>query len=476
MERLETMFDERSRAIKRLLGLWDIFFCVFGFASAIWIQNFLRPTEEIDFFSHIALLPFVLALFIFFLPFYGAYRNPRSATNFFYVVSIFKAMATILGLLFFVLFILHIHYVSRLVILTFATIDLVGMIVCRAIVLKHFRKALKEGKSLLKVLIIGSGERALFLSRALYKKADWGIDIVGYLDTRPELVGTTVHQGKVLGVLSDISSVLKSHVIDEVIVAIPRTMLADVDSIAVACEEEGVKFRFMADIFNISGARISLSRLAEVPLITIDAVALDETKLLVKRFIDIALSLLMLPFLLPIFGLIAIAIKLDDGGPVFFVQNRVGMKKRLLPMLKFRSMHVNAENMLKDIEHLNEMEGPNFKIADDPRVTRVGHFLRHTSLDELPQLINVLRGEMSLVGPRPMSVRDVELFDKGIQRKRFSVKPGITCLWQISGRNTLPFQKWLELDLEYIDSWSLGLDLWILLKTIPVVLLRKGAM
>ena len=144
-------------------------------------------------------------------------------------------------------------------------------------------------------------------------------------------------------------------------------------------------------------------------------------------------------------------------------------------MFKFRSMHQDAEEKLKEIEHLNEAEGPIFKIANDPRVTKVGRFIRKTSLDELPQLFNVLRGEMSLVGPRPMSIRDVDLFDRGIQRKRFSVKPGITCLWQISGRSDLPFHKWLELDLEYIEKWSLLLDLEILLKTIPAVLRSKGA-
>jgi exopolysaccharide biosynthesis polyprenyl glycosylphosphotransferase len=385
-------------------------------------------------------------------------------------------MGTTLGLVFTLLFFLNIHYISRQVILTFAAIALVGMAGARILLLQYFRQAVTSGKYLLKVLIIGSGERALFLSRALKDKSEWGIDIVGYLDLDPERIGTLVYEGCILGTITDIDSILKNHVIDEVIVAIPRTMLADVDTIAHACEEEGVKFRFMADIFNLSAARISLAKLAGIPLLTLEPVALDESKLLLKRTIDLILTLLALPFVLPILGLIAIVIKLDDGGPVFFVQERVGLKKHLFPMLKFRTMQVNAEDMLKEIEHLNEAEGPNFKIANDPRVTRLGHFLRRTSLDELPQLINVLRGDMSLVGPRPMSIRDVNLFDKGIQRKRFSVKPGITCIWQISGRSNLPFHKWLELDLQYIDNWSLSLDLMILLKTIPVVLFREGAM
>jgi exopolysaccharide biosynthesis polyprenyl glycosylphosphotransferase len=385
-------------------------------------------------------------------------------------------MAVTLGLLFTSLFFLNIQYINHQVVFTFAAITFIGMLCGRVTVMRHFRRAITQGKDLLRVLIIGSGERATFLSRSLKDKSEWGIDIVGYLDTEPELVGTDVYQGKVLGTIGDITAILKKNVVDEVIVAIPRNMLADVNDIAVACEEEGVKFRFMADIFNLSAARVSLASLAGVPLLTLEPVALDESKLLLKRFIDLTLTLLFLPFFLPIFGLIAIWIKLDDGGPVFFVQERVGLKKRLFPMFKFRTMRVDAEAMLKDIEHLNEAEGPNFKIANDPRITRAGRFLRHTSLDELPQLINILRGEMSLVGPRPMSIRDVNLFDKGIQRKRFSVKPGITCIWQISGRSNLPFHKWLELDLEYIDTWSLSLDLLILLKTIPVVLLRKGAM
>jgi exopolysaccharide biosynthesis polyprenyl glycosylphosphotransferase len=212
-----------------------------------------------------------------------------------------------------------------------------------------------------------------------------------------------------------------------------------------------------------------------IPLLTFDPVAQNEKKLLIKRLMDLILVLGTMPLILPVMALIALAIKLDDGGPIFFVQERVGLRKRLFPMLKFRSMVVDAEAKLKEIEHLNEAEGPNFKITHDPRITRVGRFIRKASLDELPQLLNVIRGHMSLVGPRPMSQRDVELFDKGIQRKRFSVKPGLTCIWQISGRSNLSFERWLELDLKYIDEWNLWMDLKILFKTFPVVLKGSGA-
>jgi exopolysaccharide biosynthesis polyprenyl glycosylphosphotransferase len=470
------MFSQELKETQRILSIWDIFITVVSFFIAIWIHPFLKPWNEIDIFSHISILPAILALLILSLSYFDSYRSPRLVTYFFYVASIFKAMTVSLGILFVALFFLNIQYVSRLVIFTYAGISMFGMISARMAWARYFRRSVLTGKYLHKVLIIGSMERALFLSGTLKDNSEWGIDIVGYLDIDPGFIGKKVCDGRILGTIADINAILKQHVIDEVIVAIPRTLLADVDGIASACEEEGVKFCFMADIFNLSAARISLTKLGLVPILELEPVALDESKLLLKRAFDITLTLLSLPFFLPIFAVIAIAIKLDDGGPVFFTQERVGFKKRLFPLFKFRTMHENAEEMLKGIEHLNEAEGPNFKISNDPRITRIGRFLRRTSLDELPQLFNVLRGEMSLVGPRPMSIRDVNLFNKGIQRKRFSVKPGITCIWQVSGRNNLPFSKWLELDLQYIDDWNLTLDLLILLKTIPVVVLRKGAM
>jgi len=325
------------------------------------------------------------------------------------------------------------------------------------------------------VLIIGSGSQASRLATTLRQNPQWGMYIVGYLDPDPTNVGRLICGSRVLGTTDAISTVFKEQVVDEVILAIPGTLISTVEEIAKACEEEGIKLCLMVDFFDVQVARVGLTKFGQIPVLTMEPVAQKEWKLKVKRFIDVSITLLLIPMLLPILGIIATAIKLDSPGPVFFFQERVGFKRRRFRMLKFRSMVDGADQIQEQVEHLNEAEGPIFKITNDPRITRVGRFLRRTSLDELPQLFHVITGEMSLVGPRPMSLRDVQLFERGIQRKRFSVKPGLTCLWQISGRSQLPFSKWLELDLEYIEHWSLRLDLEILLRTIPAVLRGEGA-
>ena len=196
---------------------------------------------------------------------------------------------------------------------------------------------------------------------------------------------------------------------------------------------------------------------------------------LIKRILDITVSVILLAICAPLLILTAILIKLTSPGPVLFMQNRLGFNKRRFKICKFRTMVADAEQKISQIEHLNEASGPVFKIKNDPRITALGKFLRKTSIDELPQLFNVLKGDMSLVGPRPLPVRDYEGFDQDWQRRRFSVRPGITCLWQIKGRSSIPFEKWMQLDLQYIDGWSLWLDFEILLKTIPAVLKGSGA-
>lgn len=471
------MFEERSQQIGRVMMLLDMVFTVGLFLLSYWLGSYIYifPDHHGSLFSHIALLPLLLVFLGVFSPYFGAYRRLRGASVLFYTWAVTRAVVTSIALVMTLLFLLRIEYVSRTVVLIFSLLETVLLIGFRIAMVWYLRNSLRKGQNFLNVLIVGTGPRATLLSKTLRQRAEWGIEIVGHLDTDPGKIGTKVDGFPVVGKVNDITSILKSHVIDEVILAIPRKMIEGMEDIAYACEQEGVRLRMMADMFNLKVARMQLVKLGRIPLLTLEPVAQDEWKLVAKRIMDLIFALVSLAFFLPLMGIAAVAIKLDSPGPIFFTQERVGLKKRRFTMIKFRSMVVGAERRMNEIEHLNEAEGPIFKISNDPRVTRVGKMLRQTSLDELPQLFNVIKGDMSLVGPRPMSIRDVDLFDKGIQRKRFSVKPGLTCIWQISGRSNLPFSKWLEHDLNYIESWSLSLDFKILFKTIPAVLKGSGA-
>ncbi len=475
MEDRESMFEERTKAVRRFLLLLDVGVIASLFLLSYWVHQLFFGAGAADFLSHVALLPLIVFLWGVFLSACGAYRSPRWMSRFDYAWAVLRAVVSALAVLLTLLFLFRIQYVSRAIVINFSIASCVLLTAARFGVLRYFRRSLQRGENFRKAVIIGTGQRAIHLAETLKENSEWGINIIGHLDPEPARVGMAVLDAKVLGVVDDITSILKDHVVDDVILAIPRTMIPNVERIAQACEEEGVKFRLMADVFDVNVARMSLVEIGTIPLLTLEPVALDESKLMVKRAADLVLVLLAMPLLIPLFLVVAAAVKLDSPGPVFFMQERVGLNKRRFRMFKFRSMVQDGEKLMAQMEHLNEAEGPIFKIKNDPRVTRVGKFLRKTSIDELPQLINVLRGEMSLVGPRPMSIRDVDLFDKGIQRKRFSVKPGLTCLWQISGRSQLPFAKWLELDLFYIQHWSLTLDMKILVKTIPAVLKGTGA-
>ncbi len=469
------MFEEKLKQFKHAMLVLDILFTIGSFSFAYAIRELLGIFDGDSFFSHISLLPLIVAVWGFFLFYFEAYRSPRNASFFTYAWAIIRAVVTGIVLLLALLYILDIHYVSRPVVIAFGLVNILTLILTRVAFTLYFKESVLRGENHLKVLIVGTGNRARTLAETLMEKTKLGLKIVGYLDPDASLAGAQIAGSPVLGTIDDITSILKNHVIDEVILAVPRAMISDVDRIALSCEEEGVKLRMMADVFDVHVARMRLVELGNIPLLTLEPVALDEWKLLAKRVFDIVTVTLSLPLILPLMGAIAIAVKWDSRGPVFFTQDRVGLSKRVFRMFKFRTMIEGGDQMQEELEHLNEAKGPIFKIANDPRITKVGKFLRKTSLDEVPQLFNVLRGEMSLVGPRPMSLRDVDLFDRGIQRKRFSVKPGLTCIWQISGRSSLPFTKWLELDLQYIENWSFGLDILILLKTIPVVLKGTGA-
>jgi exopolysaccharide biosynthesis polyprenyl glycosylphosphotransferase len=468
------MFVQQSKQRRREQMLLDACLTVAAFLAAYWLRSVVVGHAPL--LPHLALLPVIGPVWTFLLVFFGAYRSPSEVSVLGLLAAPLRAVGTGLVLLLTLVFLLKANEVSRAIVVSFAMLDSMALVAARLVRVGRFRRGLRQGEGRRRVLVVGSGNRAERLARTLCQKPDWGTEIIGFLDSDPTVLGKRILGAQVLGTLDEISAVLKDQVVDEVVLAIPRGMIGVVEKVVRACEEEGVKVRLMADLFEVNVARMALDEFDDVPLLTFEPVAQEEWKLLVKRAIDLGLTLAAMPVVLPLMAVIALAIKLDSPGPVLFKQWRVGQHKRRFLLYKFRTMVDGSERLQGELEHLNEAEGPIFKIANDPRVTRVGRLLRRTSLDELPQLFNVIRGQMSLVGPRPMSLRDVNLFDRGVQRRRFSVRPGITCLWQVSGRSHLPFSKWLELDLWYIEHWSLGLDVKILLRTVPAVFRGTGAM
>jgi exopolysaccharide biosynthesis polyprenyl glycosylphosphotransferase len=278
-----------------------------------------------------------------------------------------------------------------------------------------------------------------------------------------------------LGTLDQLEQILMRQVVDEVIIALPiRSCYQHVQDALIVCERVGVQARYLADVFEAKLARPLYQPSPSMPAFALKVVA-DDYRLIVKRIVDVLGSAAAIVALAPLFIVLAIAIKATSRGPVFFVHERFGLNKRRFRLYKFRTMVAGAEALQAKLEEQNEARGPVFKIRRDPRVTTLGRFLRRTSLDELPQLWNVLRGDMSLVGPRPLPDRDVLRFSEAWLMRRFSVLPGLTGLWQISGRSDLPFDDWMRLDLEYIDKWSLRLDARILLRTLPAVIGGRGA-
>lgn len=332
-----------------------------------------------------------------------------------------------------------------------------------------------RGHNLRFALVVGSGQRAARLIRQLYE-ASAGYRVIGYVDDLAQADSERLPGIECLGTIDTLPRILAERVVDEVFIVLPmRSYYDSTTQVIRHCEEQGIPVRIPCDLFVAGTCGQTVDVLGGMPILSIVPSAVSHGYLITKRIIDVIVSAVLLLLFAPLFVVVAILIKLDSPGPVLFVQKRVGMNKRLFPTIKFRTMDVNSEAMQEQLEHLNEAGGTVFKIRNDPRVTRLGRYLRRLSIDELPQLFNVLVGHMSLVGPRPLPLRDVERFQLDWQRRRFSARPGITCLWQINGRSSVPFDDWMELDLLYIDNRSLLLDLKILLQTIPAVLKKAGA-
>ena len=328
------------------------------------------------------------------------------------------------------------------------------------------------------VMVVGTGERAIRMAEAIERFADYGVRLTGFLEQAgsdapsawPDITLGSVYQVRPV---AELPSILRQHVVDEIIFAVGSDRLADLEEAFLLCDEEGVRTRVAVDFFPHVNSTVSLDRFGETPLLTFSAAPDDEIRLLVKRITDVAVAAVALILLAPFMAVVAALIKLTSPGPAIFRQVRCGLNGRRFIFYKFRSMCENAEQLKPALDHLSAREIA-FKIPDDPRLTPIGRYLRKFSIDEWPQLWSVLRGDMSLVGPRPAVPSEVDRY-KRWQRRRLRMRPGLTCIWAISGRDTVDFETWMKLDMQYIDNWSLALDWKILLSTIPRVLTGRGA-
>jgi exopolysaccharide biosynthesis polyprenyl glycosylphosphotransferase len=334
-----------------------------------------------------------------------------------------------------------------------------------------------HGRNLRYLLILGTNPRALEFARRISASPERGYRLLGFVDD--EWVGLTEFRRSGFPIVSSYATLaefLRNNVVDEVAIFLPfGSFYRNSAEVVSLCELHGILMRFSSDIFGLKTARWRPEEFDGDHFITTYTGAGEHWPMFLKRGLDISLSLFLLVVLTPLLLGIAIAIKLTSTGPILFLQDRIGLNKRRIRVYKFRTMVPDAEQLMPKLEERNEASGPVFKIKDDPRITPIGRFLRRSSMDELPQLLNVLKGDMSLVGPRPLPVRDYNGFSEDWQRRRFSVKPGITCLWQVNGRSGLSFDQWMLLDLQYMDEWSLWLDFKILAKTVPAVLKGAGA-
>lgn len=479
------MLREQNKLIVQIHKGLDILLTVVAFVGAYFIKKDLLPEPFRGLITapnyYVVLLLIIIVWYLVFRLFnlYASYRKQNFGQIFW---NMLKAVFVSFLCLNFLMYIFKITDVSRIMMVIFLILNIVFLGLSKGLVyrmLAHFRV---KGFNFRNILIVGSKAGAREVIRAIGDRLGAGYRIFGCLEIDEKKIGEQVKNGvKVIGIVKSMEEILFREVVDELIFAMPLDLIKDVEKYISMAEDVGVAIRILPQWhirqlgYTPNIGSLHFETFLGVPTMALTTTPNDDGSLLIKSFFDylfaaVAMVICLLPFIV-----IAIAIKLCSKGPVFYKQERIGLNGRKFILYKFRTMVNNAEEEQKKLKAMNEADGPTFKIKKDPRIIPIiGTFLRKTSMDELPQLINVLKGEMSIVGPRPPISSEVEKYDNW-QRRRLSMKPGLTCIWQVtSRRNDVCFEDWMNLDLHYIDNWSLGLDFKILIKTPLAVLSGAG--
>ncbi|MDP9193647.1 MAG: sugar transferase [Acidobacteriota bacterium] len=480
------MLKQKAQVVAQIVFGVDLVLTSVAFFAAFFIRDLFLPVVDpvrfptglFPLVEYLKIYPLVLIIWSVLLFSYNSYHSHRT------IPLTKEAMTTIrvvfVGnvLLATLAYLLPLRQLSRSWFILFVLIGAVLLVAEKVLVRVLARWVRSKGLNYRTVLIVGTGRRATDIARMIVGHKYWGYKILGFVSDGHRLSNGWARY-RIYGNVPDMRRILEAHEvgepIDEVVFAVTRKKLDEMKQIFIMCEELGIRTRVAMNIFQNRVARLELEELEGVPFLTFTTTPSNETQLALKRALDVAVSLLVLALAGPAIGIAALAIRSTSPGSVLFKQKRIGLNGRMFTLYKFRTMIEDAHARREEVAHLNEMNGPAFKAKDDPRVTPVGRFLRRFSLDEIPQLWNVLKGDMSLVGPRPPIPEEVASYHRW-HRRRLSMKPGLTCLWQVSGRNDIQdFDRWMKLDLQYIDNWSPTLDLKILLRTIPAVLSGKGA-
>lgn len=465
---------------RRLVQAADALTTAGSFVVAFFIWDKFRRLTDISFpirvtAYEIAVIIGFSLLWVIIFNRLGAYSYQRFTSLWKELTNVAKTTFIGVGVFFAANYFLRFGHIPRTYILAFTFVNLLFLALEKGALVYVAKELRKRGINRKRVLIVGNGDKTREFIEVVKKNIGWGLDIVGILKAAAESLTYGTAGVKILGTYEDIELLLHENIIDEVIVCVPIDQFGLIRKVIECCEREGVQIRIYSDFFGRLVKKIRVDQPYGMNIISLMATQDYELKLYIKRLLDIGISGVMMIVLSPLFLIIALLIKATSKGPLLYQWNVVGLNKKPFKSWKFRTMVLNADQMKTELLDRNEMDGPVFKIKNDPRVTKIGKVLRQFSLDELPQLWSVLKGDMSLVGPRPAGPHELVRYDSW-HRRKLSVKPGLTCLWQVQGRNRIRnFDEWVRLDLEYIENWSLGLDLKILLKTILAVIRGTGS-
>ncbi len=473
------MFSRHKKVIGVLYLLADAALAAASFALAYWIRaRFITPQPLYPDSNYVWIIPYAILLWAGIGLATGTYREIQEEKVLRAFWDPIKVAFLGTALLFATIFAFKLAYISRLLLALYVIIDLLVMVSFRLAARWLGAPLRRSFGGYREFLLVGDAPHVDQIARAIEANEKRGMRIFGFARIGPESKSpqqaANLRGRYPVYALGQLPELVRKHVIDEVVFAAAKGDMEKIEDAFLLCEEEGVKTRVLLNFFPHIVSRVYLDRLEEMPLLTFTTTPENEYLLLLKRALDFTMALVLLIVLSPFMLLLTILIRLTSAGPVLYRQVRCGLGGRKFTVYKFRSMHAGADLRRDELAALNELDGPVFKIKHDPRCTTIGRFMRKFSLDELPQLVNILKGDMSFVGPRPPLPEEVEKY-AGWQRRRLRMQPGLTCLWALEGRNQLNFRRWMELDMEYIDNWSPSLDLKILLKTIPVVLLGRGA-